>query len=118
MIGLRLASRCTHIGSMSRSGELLLDRDAPLKCYLARIVAPFTMLFSALDERALACTCKKPECVEAIYHRYGAGAAIRGNEGTVVSSPRRLGWAEPLVYAPPIMDCSWRSRTLKQRRTP
>jgi hypothetical protein len=63
-----------------------------------------TMLVSALDERALACTCKKPECVEAIYHRYGPGAAIRGNEGTVVSSPRRLGWAEPLVYAPLIMD--------------
>ena len=42
--------------------------------------------------------------MEAIYQRYGAGAAIRGNEGTVVSSPRCLGGAEPLVYAPPIMD--------------
>jgi len=62
------------------------------------------MLLSTLYVRALVCTSKKPECVEAIYQRYGAGAAIRGNEGTVVSSPRCLGGAEPLVYAPPIMD--------------
>ena len=40
------------------------------------------------------------------------GAASRDNEGTAMSSQGRLGRAESLVYAPPIMDGTPASRVV------
>ena len=53
------------------------------------------------------------------HHRHQVpGAAIRDNAGTAVSLRRRLGRAEPLVYAPPIMDWAPGSRVVYSATPP